>query len=416
MFASHSSRLESASTVARSAVFDAARQRCVWFLALPAICLLLPKTASAQCYYTYESIPKPPGWLANPASSINNLGQVSGRLEGAGDSYRVYTWSAATGTDVLPLLPGIISMNSAFINDAGVVAGNMYSNTRWYMYLRSDGVYTTIPLPTWANQVYVSGITNEGRVYGTITNNGTGMTHPFIWFDGEWNDVGNLVAGESSESEGLSATGRLVGTASNIVNSMSVKTAFELNGMQFAFLDQPAGSSYAYGCNNNELAVGIYWQSQGAAVLGAIWRTGQPVELTPPPTRFGRQYWFDANDAGRVVGYIRGDLDRANVWQAGQTRPLNDMIIPPPPYPVTFVTAINKSGQIAANTDRGAGLLTPHWLPGDLNGDCHVTLDDLVLVLMNFGLPVGTYPLGDADLDGSVGLTDLAVVLSHWGE
>ena len=63
-----------------------------------------------------------------------------------------------------------------------------------------------------------------------------------------------------------------------------------------------------------------------------------------------------------------------------------------------------------------AGVLTPHWLPGDLTGDCHVTLDDLAIVLTNFGLPVGAFPMGDVDGDGAVNLTDLAIVLSHWGE
>ena len=419
MFASHGSRLESASPVARSAVFDAARKRCVWLLALPAICLLLPKTASAQCYYTYESIPKPPGWLANPANSLNNLGQVAGTLVGAGDNERVYTWSAETGTVMLPLPPGIISMESAYMNDAGVVAGAMTGaapNYRHSMYLKTGATYTTIPLPSWANTVFVRGITNEGRVYGTINNNGTGPSHPFIWFNGQWNDVGSLVAGYISEGEGLSATGRLVGTAYTVVNGASFTRAFELSGANSALLPPGELRGGASDCNNNGLTTGWVSATVAANSSGAIWRgTASPI-VTPPPTGVSGLGWSAINDAGRAVGGYGYETRRGIVWQAGQVSVLKDLVLPPITWRISNAYAINQSGQVIAETDQGSILLTPHWLPGDLTGDCHVTLDDLVLVLMNFGMPVGSYSMGDADLDGSVDLTDLAVVLIHWGE
>ena len=52
---------------------------------------------------------------------------------------------------------------------------------------------------------------------------------------------------------------------------------------------------------------------------------------------------------------------------------------------------------------------------GDANDDNMIDLNDLNLVLFNFGttVPVGTS--GDVDFDGAVTLSDLNLVLFHFG-
>ncbi|MCA9293983.1 MAG: trypsin-like serine protease [Phycisphaerales bacterium] len=68
------------------------------------------------------------------------------------------------------------------------------------------------------------------------------------------------------------------------------------------------------------------------------------------------------------------------------------------PYPGSFTTA-----SVASNC------------PGDADGDNAVTLNDLNIVLFNFGtsVPVGTQ--GDVDEDGNVTLNDLNIVLFNFG-
>lgn len=55
--------------------------------------------------------------------------------------------------------------------------------------------------------------------------------------------------------------------------------------------------------------------------------------------------------------------------------------------------------------------------PGDLDGDGAVGLQDLAIVLSNFGIPGGaTSEQGDLDADGDVDLQDLAVLLANFGD
>jgi predicted outer membrane repeat protein len=54
--------------------------------------------------------------------------------------------------------------------------------------------------------------------------------------------------------------------------------------------------------------------------------------------------------------------------------------------------------------------------PGDVNDDCAVSLDDIAVVLSNFGaLPPQAPTEGDRDGDGDVDLSDLAVILASFG-
>ena len=58
-------------------------------------------------------------------------------------------------------------------------------------------------------------------------------------------------------------------------------------------------------------------------------------------------------------------------------------------------------------------------IPGDLNSDEYVGLDDLDIILGNWNLNVFTgdaLQIGDLTLDGLVGLDDLDIILANWGQ
>ena len=63
------------------------------------------------------------------------------------------------------------------------------------------------------------------------------------------------------------------------------------------------------------------------------------------------------------------------------------------------------------------GELDPAARVGDFNGDRKTNRVDVVALLRNFGLAIGSYrTLGDANLDGATSLTDLALVQANLGD
>ena len=70
--------------------------------------------------------------------------------------------------------------------------------------------------------------------------------------------------------------------------------------------------------------------------------------------------------------------------------------------------------RISTNTTLSAA--TGGSCPGDLDKDGSVALSDLAILLSNFGTPSGeTADDGDFDDDGNVDLADLAIMLSLFG-
>ena len=51
---------------------------------------------------------------------------------------------------------------------------------------------------------------------------------------------------------------------------------------------------------------------------------------------------------------------------------------------------------------------------GDLNSDSHVNITDLSILLSHYGTS-GTPSQGDCNSDGSINITDLSILLSHYG-
>jgi parallel beta-helix repeat protein len=73
---------------------------------------------------------------------------------------------------------------------------------------------------------------------------------------------------------------------------------------------------------------------------------------------------------------------------------------------------------IDANNKDNYPLMPPH-VPGDLNDDTKVNLEDLVLLALAYGSKPGDSnwnPNADIDGDGVVGKSDLAILAQHYGE
>ena len=85
---------------------------------------------------------------------------------------------------------------------------------------------------------------------------------------------------------------------------------------------------------------------------------------------------------------------------------------------MTIPWAINEQGMIAAQGHNQDGdvvalLLTPvEAAVADLDGDCHVGIIDLLILLSEWGQADSSADLND---DGIVNVFDLLIVLANWG-
>ena len=119
---------------------------------------------------------------------------------------------------------------------------------------------------------------------------------------------------------------------------------------------------------------------------------------------------------------LTGNLTHdAFVYSNGTMTDLNGLIRPDSGWSIVTAIAINDSGWIAATATNSAGqsqaiLLTPA-LPGDANLDGQVDVNDLTIVLANFGQSTGmSWGTGDFIGDGKVDVNDLTIVLTNFGQ
>jgi hypothetical protein len=83
----------------------------------------------------------------------------------------------------------------------------------------------------------------------------------------------------------------------------------------------------------------------------------------------------------------------------------------------TFEGSTWNNGAPALNCDSGeAAFFTLMPSPGDANGDGIVDINDLTIVLANYGKTIGMdWSTGDFNGDGHVDINDLTIVLANYG-
>ncbi len=77
--------------------------------------------------------------------------------------------------------------------------------------------------------------------------------------------------------------------------------------------------------------------------------------------------------------------------------------------PVFFA---DPAGEMITVTGPGPLELDDNTCAGDVSGDGVVGVDDILIVLANWGLGTG----GDADGDGATDVNDILLVISAWGD
>jgi probable HAF family extracellular repeat protein len=283
-------------------------------------------------------------------------------------------------------------------------------------------------------------------VVGTSSSSdATGSYHAFAWTSsGGMVDLGGFPGGVPggaapytlSSALGLNANGQVVGDAYQ-ANGTYDPAMWTYNGSSWTITNlNPthsvcAGSSEAWAVNQSGDAVGsgFVGGSIDPATSALLFEPGGTVVVLPglgaaAPNDFAR----GINDSGVVVGNAATASNgiRAFVYsQANGEQDLNKLLVSDGSqtgWTLKYATGITDSGYIdgygtVAGGATHAFLLAP-VLPGDAIENGRVDINDLTIVLTNYGKSVGAngWNLGDFVGDGTVDINDLTIVLAHYGQ
>jgi len=168
-----------------------------------------------------------------------------------------------------------------------------------------------------------------------------------------------------------------------------------------------------------EYPVAQYDHDDGIAIVGGYVYRGQAVSALQGKYIFGdlvngRIFYTDADD---MMSGSQSTIHELTLFHDGSEQSLKQIIGNAPRADLRF--GVDNDGEIyviAKRTGEIFRLIPETSIPGDLDGDGFVGLDDLDIILNNWNQQVAARDpdKGDPNGDGFVGLDDLDIVLNNW--
>jgi len=375
--------------------------------------------------------------------SLNNNGQAVGYSYNEFGARQAFLYSNGVmtdlGTAVVPDSPTYESWATA-INNNGLVAGyTPYNGSSSPSIVNAatyqNGSWTVLgALNNSTRFSYAFGINDSGQVVGqsSITNSTTNRPyHAFIYTNGVMKDIGTAIAanipgtgiGTYSYAFQINNSGVAVGYYTDASNNDHVFTYNANTGIATEIgVAAPLGGNQADGkiINNAGQIAGNYYNPTLSQLSGFLYSNGTwtSIPMLTDPTSI--------NDSGDIVGDDNNQSlypHEIMLYHNGQISDLNTLISLDPDWHISGASSINDNGQILADatySNNGvsyshAVILNP-LLPGDADGDGHVSLSDLAIVLNNFGQATSSWGSGNFDGASTIDLTDLGDVLNNFGQ
>jgi probable HAF family extracellular repeat protein len=427
-------------------------------IVLGVLSLAFPGVAAAQPYCVTDL------GAGTLVTGINSNGQIVGT-----SGSQAFVWSNGTMTN-LGMPAGFISSYGYGINDSGNVVG-------WGGALSSSGVYTQQGIAYVGGQWQVlsstmeaDSITDNGTITG-MTSGGTG----FVLTGGPSGTLTDLGPRTQGQYNGIGSAYAING-GGTVVGGWTLGAPQDDNGTPMwycqdgivsqVYADEAAGYGGGFfGVSDSGIAAGMVGGTEGSQPVAYSIATGDWTYLRQtiaPQYQYGKYTptlssdKFEGMDAataiapnGDIVGavpfrktlYADGaPVPYASVWDDAIGNELfqyQHAFIYTGGVTVDLNTYINSSsgwllqgamgiavvngqewivgdGVLNGNGVTHAFLMRPA-MPGDANADGNVDINDLTIVLTNYGQTGMTWSQGEFTGDGTVDINDLTIVLANYG-
>ncbi len=388
---------------------------------------MAPATVAGTPTFTVTEL----GTLAGGQSGaygLNESNQVVGWATIETGQRHAFLWEDGVMTD-LGTLGGQQSRAWA-INNAGIIVGEAHptgqtGDTNYRAFIYENQQMTALPTlgGTWSAAYDI----NESGVIAGLSYNALQQEKAVTWSGGRITNISmNGATDQRTRAHGLNDADDVVGWGYTPLGGPN--NAFRYINSEW---QQIGGfgifqNAAAYDINPARFVVGSSAPPSGGDWVAAIWTPENPTVAITLGTLpgFPLAELDDINDKNQAVGraYIFSlEGPSRAIYYDGQTlHDLNEFL--PDGFVGDLVDApeINESGDIVGtavhNGLRRAVLLSPPAIPGDVDHNGVVDVDDLIIVILAWGPcpPSGPCP---ADIDGNlqVDVDDLIIVILNWG-
>lgn len=166
------------------------------------------------------------------ATGINNAGVVVG-AKGTGSRNVAFVWSAAAGQTDIPDVPGATTSVGFAINDLGVVVGrHLEADNTTYRVFRWSATSGTEDVNAPAGFPELLDINNAGDIVATIIPPVTGGRVPYLYQNGAWTNLNDLMPSGTGFKlqfvEAISNNGWIVGLGTTDPNGSELGQGFVL--------------------------------------------------------------------------------------------------------------------------------------------------------------------------------------------
>lgn len=327
--------------------------------------------ASAAPAYRLTDMGVAAGYAQSFSYGLSDNGRFTAGWLEDGSVTRAFRWSMATGTELLPIDPGISSSRAFGVNDSGVVAGeSTLSPTRREATLwAASGVRSglgTLPNPNSEDFSSVAfAVNNAGTAAGW--SDSTDGTRAFNWTSaGGMTSLGVLPGGTQTRAYSINAAGESAGWGTSPDGDRGFVANPDLTSVGALSAD-PTSRTRAYGISNGNGWITGDARDPSIGDTAFLWSPSSALISLGVLQGAARSFGADVNSDAWAVGWNDGGAngEQAFLWTPGDGMlDLNAVVVDAQGWQIQRARSINDMGYIVANAMNADGsiravLLTP---------------------------------------------------------